>query len=129
MAERREGQTSEIAREGLASTYHPTRRPPFRHGSHGLSDGLRPASPWDDAPPALDTTRPDPLHSEKARGKGGDTDESAEIRRDQRDRAVAWLIFSADETPSPMLAMIQYVAVVACLLGLVGALVKMRRGG
>lgn len=42
---------------------------------------------------------------------------------------MAWLIFSADEEPSAALATIQYVAVAACLLGLVGALVKMGRGG
>lgn len=42
---------------------------------------------------------------------------------------MAWLIFSADETPSAMLATIQYVAIAACLLGLVGAIVKMAKGG
>lgn len=41
---------------------------------------------------------------------------------------MGWLILSADEAPSPMLATIQYVAVAACLLGLAGALFKMRRG-
>jgi hypothetical protein len=41
---------------------------------------------------------------------------------------MGWLIFSADETPSTTLATIQYVAVAACLIGLIGALVKMSRG-
>ncbi|MEX0954894.1 MAG: hypothetical protein WDZ83_06760 [Rhizobiaceae bacterium] len=42
---------------------------------------------------------------------------------------MGWLILSADEAPSTALATIQYVAIAACLLGLVGAVVKMRRGG
>ena len=41
---------------------------------------------------------------------------------------MAYLIFSADETPSTALRTLQYVAVAACLLGLVGALVKIAKG-
>lgn len=41
---------------------------------------------------------------------------------------IGWLILSADEAPSTALATIQYVAIAACLLGLVGALFKMRKG-
>jgi len=41
---------------------------------------------------------------------------------------MGWLIFSAEEAPSTTLATIQYVAVAACLLGLVGALVKISKG-
>ena len=41
---------------------------------------------------------------------------------------MAFLIFSADEAPSTALRTIQYVAIAACLLGLIGALVKMGRG-
>lgn len=41
---------------------------------------------------------------------------------------MAFLIFSADEAPSTALRTIQYVAIAACLLGLVGALVKISRG-
>ena len=41
---------------------------------------------------------------------------------------MGWLILSATEAPSPMLATIQYVAIAACLLGLAGALFKMRKG-
>jgi membrane protein DedA with SNARE-associated domain len=41
---------------------------------------------------------------------------------------MGWLIFSTDEAPSTALATIQYVAIAACLIGLVGSLVKMRRG-
>ena len=41
---------------------------------------------------------------------------------------MGWLILSANEEPSPLLATIQYVAVAACLLGLAGALFKMRKG-
>lgn len=41
---------------------------------------------------------------------------------------MGFLIFSTDEAPSPTLAAIQYVAIAACLLGLVGSIVKMARG-
>lgn len=41
---------------------------------------------------------------------------------------MAYLIFSADEAPSTTLRTIQYVAIAACLLGLVGALVKIAKG-
>ena len=41
---------------------------------------------------------------------------------------MAFLIFSANEAPSQTLRIIQYVAIGACLLGLVGALVKISRG-
>ena len=41
---------------------------------------------------------------------------------------MACLIFSADEAPSTTLRTIQYVAIAACLLGLVGALVKIAKG-
>ena len=41
---------------------------------------------------------------------------------------MTFLIFSADEAPGQTLRLIQYVAIAACLLGLVGALVKMGRG-
>jgi hypothetical protein len=41
---------------------------------------------------------------------------------------MGFLIFSADEAPSTALRTIQYVAIAACLLGLVGALVKMSKG-
>jgi len=41
---------------------------------------------------------------------------------------MAFLIFSADEAPSTALRTIQYVAIAACLLGLIGALVKISRG-
>lgn len=41
---------------------------------------------------------------------------------------MGWLILSADEAPSTTLATIQYVAIGACLLGLIGALVKMGKG-
>ena len=42
---------------------------------------------------------------------------------------MGWLILSADEAPSTGLAILQYAAIAACLVGLAGALVKMRRGG
>ncbi len=41
---------------------------------------------------------------------------------------MGWLILGTDETPSTTLAIMQYVAVAACLLGLAGALFKMRKG-
>lgn len=41
---------------------------------------------------------------------------------------MGWLILSAREAPSTALATIQYVAIAACLLGLAGALFKMRKG-
>ena len=41
---------------------------------------------------------------------------------------MGWLILSADEAPSTTLATIQYIAIAACLVGLAGAVVKMRKG-
>ena len=42
---------------------------------------------------------------------------------------MGWLILSADEAPSTGLAILQYAAIAACVVGLAGAVVKMRRGG
>jgi len=42
---------------------------------------------------------------------------------------MGWLILSADEAPSTALAILQYAAIAACLVGLAGAVVKIRRGG